>query len=762
MRRALSLGSVRLALVVGAALGAGLSALPLLGTLGVESALVLGIVLPPFALSIGVRVVARARLARVQPRAGELLGAAVGWSLASLGVATTLVALNGWRVGACAPLEGLAFIALGPGFGVTLAATLGVLVGAIVTRPRVANALAVLVWVLAVAAGFARFYGSPAIYVYSHLVGWFPGTIYDESVGIRGQYLTLRIVTAIAIGGVAAFLAATFEAAGARIVLGHARSRPVAAAGALVLLALAGVADLHAEDLGHASSAASITERLGGHAEGRRCTVVAPRELDRASQQRLAADCDFRIETAERWLGVTHPERITAFIFRSTDEKRELMGAAETYIAKPWRNEVYLQVDQWPHPVLAHEIAHVVAGSVGPGPFRIAGGGGGLWPNPGLIEGLAVAIAWSPREDLTPHQWALAMQRIGVAPPLGSVLGTSFLLGSASRSYTVAGSFVRWVWQTRGAAAVRRLYATGDVAGTLGAPLPELERQWRAFLATQTLDADALAMARVRFAGGGIFADVCPHRVAVLEGQLAGDLAAGDDSRAIGTCRDVLDIDPTAHGTRAALAGALARVGRTADAQREIDTLERRFSAPTPYIAAANQALADAAWRRGDRTRARTLYDALLGAPMSDDDRRVLEVKRLGLDAGPPVDRLLFDLLVGDGGHPPDGAIVVHLAREIAAARRDGLGAYLEARQLYQRDRYDLAAPLLARARHLMLPSARLSRESRRMEAAALFATGELAASRALWASVAADSRSSAAARAEATDWLARIRHTPP
>jgi len=64
---------------------------------------------------------------------------------------------------------------------------------------------------------------------------------------------------------------------------------------------------------------------------------------------------------------------VRAFFFRDAAEKKRLMGAGDTYIAKPWRKEVYLQMGAYPHPVLGHELAHVVAGSFGRGPFRIAG-----------------------------------------------------------------------------------------------------------------------------------------------------------------------------------------------------------------------------------------------------------------------------------------------------------------------------------------------------------------------------------------------------
>src|SRR5690606_14621288 len=121
------------------------------------------------------------------------------------------------------------------------------------------------------------------------------------------------------------------------------------------------------------------------------------------------------VRAVEATLGARGPARIRAFFFRDEHDKKRLMGAAHTYVAKPWREEVYLQVAPYPHPVLGHELAHVIAGSFGRGPFRIAGAAGGWLPNPGLIEGVAVAA--SPHDDdLTDAQWARAMMQIGILP----------------------------------------------------------------------------------------------------------------------------------------------------------------------------------------------------------------------------------------------------------------------------------------------------------------------------------------------------------
>src|SRR5690606_32384781 len=139
------------------------------------------------------------------------------------------------------------------------------------------------------------------------------------------------------------------------------------------------------------------------------------------------------------------PARITAYLFRNPGQKRRLMGAATTYIAKPWRNEVYVQEAGFPHPVLGHEIAHVIAGSFSRGPFRVGGALWGLRQHPGLVEGIAVAASPDEDDDLTPVEGSRAMLDLGILPRLERVFAFGFFAEPSAKSYTVAGAFVGFV-----------------------------------------------------------------------------------------------------------------------------------------------------------------------------------------------------------------------------------------------------------------------------------------------------------------------------
>jgi hypothetical protein len=759
MKLALELRSTRVAMAAAGALGLAMAAVPLLGVHGLESALVMGIALPPFAAIVGARLVAACRRRQRNTAALPLVGGAVGASLSILAVPAVVLALNSLRIRNCDPLQGLAFIALGPGFGVSLAAVAGVVIGAAVARPRLAATVAALLPVAGLALGIYEIYTTPAIFAYGHFFGHFHGSIYDEDISIPGAFLTFRAVTVVLAFALVAILLGCHDRTRHRLYL-RLRDRQSLAWTLLSALALthAAYAGAVGPRLGHRTTSAWIAEQLDARVDGRRCRVVVPRETSRAEARRLADDCDFRVTQMERWFGVAQKERVVAFFFRSPEEKRRLMGASRTYVAKPWRNEVYLQLDTWPHPVLAHEVAHVVAANVGSGPFRVAGRMGGYWPDPALIEGAAVAAAWKATQGMTPHQWARAMIETGLAPPLRKVLGAGFLGQQKRRAYVLAGSLIRFVAETRGSAAVRKTYRRGDIESALSMDIDELERRWKRFLKTVPLPEAARELARVRFAGGSILSSVCPHRVAVLKNELRADLSAVRDGDAIDTCREILDIDPADAATRARLVGSLARDGRRGDAERELRRLLGPPRAASPLIVAAREAVADAAWKVGNLSEASQTYQELQAEPLSDDAVRMLRVKTLALKTDARPRRLLFELLVGDDFKPVDGATAVHLARELRDFREDGLPHYLEARQLFYRQRFEHAARLLDEASQRGLPGPLFNHECTRLHAIARYATGEIDASRRLWMKIGRET--DLARRVEATDFLQRIAYS--
>lgn len=733
-----------LSALVGAVIGTALAFNPLLGVHGVESALALGIVLPPWVA---------ATAANYQRREGpvrgiDVMSRAIGGGLTIWLIPVVILALNSLRVRQCAPWEGLTFMVLGPAIGCALAAVTGVWTAALLRgsgwSPWVAAAVPIsgLLW------GLWAFYVTPTVHVFGAFAGYFPGAIYDDLVPVPTRYITYRAVTLLAIVALVLLFDALWDRASELLDPGRGwRYRFGAILVGLAMLGLVAGAYGVGDQLGHWITADYLSEKLGKSEAGKHCMVHMPRETPPAVARRLIEDCDFQVARTRSLLGLESTEPVTAYFFRNRNEKKALIGVGRTLIAKPWRNEVYLQAAGWPHPVLGHEIAHAVLKDAGQGPFSVAGSFGGLLPNPGIVEGAAVALAWDLRDDMDPDQWSRIMLDRDELPPANDLMSLGFSTLPPRRAYMAAGSLMRFLIATRGTDAFLRDYHNGSIED-----LDALETEWRAYLSEVPITDHERGIAEVALARSSIFTSVCPHRLAQLRADLAGDVAARDDARTIETCRAIVRIEENEPEAHASLVGALARTGNEAEARAELDTLRAAMNAPKPIVAAALEQYADASWTLGDLETAAALYDELLEIPRTDGPARQSEVKKLALAGSPEEQALVYEMLI----EPSSSPVAVHVAQELANVRTDGLGQYLEARQLMFQGRFALALPLLKEAEVRGLPTERLERELSHMLGIVYFAENSYAESQEVWRQRKSISR---AASAEAQRWIERIEH---
>ena len=483
--------------VVAVLLGA-IGFLPLFGGLGYEHALASGLIVPSAAA-----IATAFELSHGAPRAplaSVLRGVSNGALLSVVAFVTAL--FHGCFVGFCDFWGGARGFFLTAAMGAVLGGVWGAYVADRARGKKRRRAWCVTLGLAAPLFGVLlsvwRFYSSPMIFAFDPFFGYFSGTLYDTVIDAGTPLLTYRLGT-MATLTFALSLASLLERseAGALVVAPLKGAGPRATL-TVVTLAASVAVTAYGPALGHWQTTQTIRRDLAGFRSGSRCDVVYPDALREEEISLLVKDCDEEMASVEAVWGARGPRRVTAFFFRDAGDKKRLMGAGDTYIAKPWRDEAYLQMAAYPHPVLGHELAHVVAGGVGRGPFRVAGSLGGWWPNPGLIEGVAVAV--SPDDDeLTDAAWARAMMDLNILPPVERVFSMEFLGANSAKSYTLAGAFVRWIMKTYGAPIVRRWYHGENLGAVVGASWDEMDRRFREDLAKYTLSSEAVAYAKSKF-----------------------------------------------------------------------------------------------------------------------------------------------------------------------------------------------------------------------------------------------------------------------
>lgn len=719
--------------------------LPLFNTPGYEIALAAGLIVPPLSAIATALELSSAIRHKPSPRKEEgappvdfnaglapvemlLRGIANGAAFATAAYVTTV--FHGLRTGFCDALSGSWMFALGPFFGAILAGAWGALSAEIAghrttarRRRAAAIALALAGPLAGVLVSLWRFFSSPMVFAYDPFAGYFSGTLYDTVIDASGLF-TYRVGSAATL--VAALVLAFHLRRNERGTIALAwRHRPgIALFGGLAVLASV----LHiafGSELGHHQSAESIAKKLGGKTEGERCVVLHPRGMRADEVGRFVRDCDAHVRKLERWFEAEGPKRITAYLFADVRQKAALMGAAETQIAKPWRKEVYVQASAYPHPAIGHELAHVIAGTFASGPLRTAGDLGGLVPNPGLVEGVAVAAA--PREgDLSPMEWAKAMKGLGILPKLDSLFALGFLGANSGVAYTVSGAFVEYIKSSFGVAAVRDWYGGRSLPAITGATWPELEARFHAELDALPIADAALAQAKARFDRPGIFGRRCPHVVDACRRKAEALKDAGDEEGVLEQYAIIAALDPNDPMSRIQVARSKIRKGEVEIGIEALRAVAADESAPRHVRDRALEDLADL--ELGMRKKvapAMDVYREIMTRIVDEDTLRTLEVKAYSVDR-PMAREAIFYFLVGEPERGPDRVRAAELFGAWSRdAPDDGMPDYLMGRQLYASGLYAKAAVRLDTAQRKGLPLPRVEVETQRLRIITACALGD-------------------------------------
>ncbi|MDB4959717.1 MAG: Tetratricopeptide 4 [Myxococcales bacterium] len=722
-----------LAVVFGLVLGL----FPLFGTLGYELALAAAVFSAICGLDLGA---ALARHVMWTPpgvvRNGYPARALAATTLTASGLAVAIsivpaviCAVRGIWIPTCDWAFGLVSYLAMPLATAALAGALGHAIGVAagvrersLLRPHRSTVLALLPLLVLALAGLWRFYAAPPVFIYNPIIGYFPGNLYDENVTLGMPIVWSRLEQLLWLVTIVSVVASRLDVPKFRAVL-HA-PRPAAPRGlalalAIVCFSAATFMHVHGGTLGYAVDASDIEEVLDGRIETAHFVIHYARTPEIEKDIALiAADHEFRYAQAVAQLGAAPPGKLTSFYFGDHLQKGRWMGARDVEMAKPWRREIYLDHRAYPHPSLRHEIAHAVASEFGDPIFGVASRrilGVPMLVSPGLIEGLAVAVDWpAGYERLTPHESVRAMQVMGLTPTISELLSLRFLAVSSARSYVTAGSFLRYLLDTYGAAKLRALYHSGgEFDEAYGKSVTELENEWRTMIGKIELPADIIEGTRERFRGGSVFARPCPHAIAARREQAAFANSQGDHAHAVALMREVCGDAPEEPSHRLRLVDYLAS-GTTAEkteAMAILKTVSDDSQTTSSLRADALDRLGRIAATRGDLKLAIELVEKARTMPIDPSQHRQYDAESLALHDEGPDGAALRGYFFGSNGLI-DQKQWAMLA--ILAAPGDGFGHYLLGLQHISTDNWKEAAEELDTALGFGLPGSLFTKNAAR------------------------------------------------
>lgn len=617
---------------------------------------------------------------------------------------------------ACDPFEHVGFVPLLPLPSALLASAAGVFC-ALATRRKVTCVLLYVALVLSSGAATAwPIVFGPQVYAYNHLLGFLPGPLYDEALAVTPAMGWFRAQTLLLTACLWLIVAVLLDLREGRLRRPHLRGGPLVLLAALLVCVFA--IEERAPSAGYRMSDGHLTEALGGVRESEHFILVHPRSKPRLELDRMLRDLEFRHAQLSPLLGEGPSRKIRVYLYGSAQEKHALVGAGRTQFAKPWRGELHIHDAPFPHPVLKHELAHVMAAPLGAGPFGVTSRFK-LFPVMGIIEGLAVA-ADDAVDELTLHQWAAGMRQQGLAPDVREILGPrGFYQSAAARAYTVVGSFLRYLADTYGAEKLRALYARGDFEASYGRTLDALASEWERHLESVTVAPSAQAQAFARYRQPSLFARTCAREVATLHARASQQLAS-DPEAALEGFRRCSDLQPEEPTYQLGQAAALARLQRHPEARALLKGVTEKVQDKPALQAELLLAQADLATEVGDATEAAALLQQVLALETSASVERTARVKRAAL-ASPASGEAVLRYFQGG----PDELRLLRLREALEAQPGNSAVAYLLGRRLVQLGEAQRAVPYLTQTLAAAELPDSMARESHRLLAEALYLSGD-------------------------------------
>jgi hypothetical protein len=696
-------------------------AFPLTDHLGYELSESIALAAGLFGAAIGVSASRKARDAGGMAASARHLGAAIFLSQAWLLVPIALALLDGVRRPVCDPLAGLSIYAVLASPSAVLSCCVGFLCAQL--APRRAGWLIMSVFLISLGSSLWPIWKGPQVFAFHQFGGMYPGPIYDAAVSISPALLWFR--------GATLLYAVAAAALSITLAPGETSRDTTPRAAAFVLFAVtltpAILISRRAEEFHFRSSLEQLDEALGARIETPHLILHVPREKSELERKLLARDAEASVAEVLEFLGVekSNPARIDVFLYRSAEEKRRLIGAADTSFTKPWLRQIHTNDAPAPHPILRHELAHALAADYAPFVFGVPGRWSGLIPDMAFIEGLAVAADW-PVGETTVDEEAAALKKLGRLPDLANLFSPGrFYAEAGPNAYTAAGSFIRFLWRTDGADELRAAYGSNLGINKLG-DLDGLIRKYLAYLDTVVVAPNQLALASLRFSAPSITRKRCAHEVADLEQKASQAAADGDPKRAAVLWTRCTALEPDDPNLLLQERRSLLAAGAVKEARAiEVEVLAHP-KLSEPQRAQLLTESGDAAWRADDAATALQRYAEAAALPQSEGALRSLAARQYALadQARWPAARRLF--INNDAG-----AETWLLLRDLDLARpNEGFAAYLITKQAQNARAWESCERFAGAALGRPLPSPLFNLEALKMRGLCGWRTGDDPAAR--------------------------------
>jgi len=398
----------------------------------------------------------------------------------------------------CSLESGIYFYLLIPLISVVFSMAVGSIAGLIFRkRGFFAGSLILIITILI---SLYELYNQPHIFFFNPIIGYFPGSVYDKFIPITSPLVIYRLI--ILVWSLLIFTIFSIYQNYKKGLLDISSFILLT-----ILLILLGFSNFKEEEIGIRYSRGYIQNKvLTETYETENFLIHFDPESDAAKNIELIAnDHEWRYHEVSEYLDVVINDKINSYIYPDSKVRKKYFGSQHATVANPIHGEIHQVYKTFPIGELKHELVHIISADFGTRTLRIS-------PKKGLIEGIAVAVDW-PVNVMDKHQLSKTLLNKGsVNKNLSDFLGYGFWYYPPSISYTLMGSYSRYLMDNFGIENFKEYYRTGST-DIYNKSEEELLNSWVSFLNEEIeLPENAENISEYIFSEKSIFEDSCPRK----------------------------------------------------------------------------------------------------------------------------------------------------------------------------------------------------------------------------------------------------------
>jgi len=400
---------------------------------------------------------------------------------------------NSFFKGFCSFMDGLQFYIVITSPSIIIGVALGLITVMLTNRFHVILFFLLYIGILMIIA--YEIYFNPQVYVYNPIIGFFPGTIYDEGISVSGDLILYRFLNVLFFSWIISAILRLKRNKKSNVIFLTFK-----------MLLITAIFFFFSPNLGFSTTFKSITDKLSITVETNHFVIHYDKRIDIEKIKALAINHEYYYQDLEDYFEVKLDKKINSFIFYDNNQKKELFGSRNADVAKPWLYQIYISYENWEH-TLKHELAHCFSAKFGAGILKLASG-----LNPLLIEGVAEA-ADGNYDDNSIHFMAALAYKSDYRVDLENLLTTiGFFTKTSSISYIFGGSFVKFLIDNYGIDLFKKYYLTGDIKMNYGIKLSDIINKYYSFINNLKYSYSE-DQADFYFGRKSLFQKVCPRAI---------------------------------------------------------------------------------------------------------------------------------------------------------------------------------------------------------------------------------------------------------